>query len=189
MKFVIFGPPGSGKGTMAAMIERDYGLKHITMSNLLQKARETDGELREIMDSGELVPDEIVKNIIAATIESADDFILDGFPRTLSQAIFLDQLLKGDIDAFIDLQVSDETIKERLSKRRRSDDTPAVIENRLAVYREKTMPAWTYMKSRFPHVKIKSDGSGDDSIAACYAMICEALENGLEYELSPYKLT
>ncbi len=142
MKLVFLGPPGAGKGTQAEIISKKLNLKKISTGDILRYEMEKGTELGKIaksyMEKGELVPDEIMIKIIENNIKNLNGFVLDGFPRTLNQAIELEKITK--IDKVIYLNVSDEEIKRRLLSRGRLDDKPEVIENRIKIYREQTQP-------------------------------------------------
>ena len=127
MRVLMFGPPGAGKGTQAALLVKRYSLKHISTGNILReviKAKTETGSIaRAYMDEGKLVPDDIIKKLAEKAIADAgfDRFILDGYPRTIEQAHWLGGFLeKNDIilDAIVSLKVPDEVIVQRLSRRR-----------------------------------------------------------------------
>ena len=128
MRIILLGPPGSGKGTQAKLLSKRYGIPHIAMGDILREevARKTPlGEKVNVyMSKGELVPDEIVIEVLKKRLQEADctnGFILDGFPRTLNQAKALDNMLSElnlKIDAVIYIEVPDEEIMKRLSLRR-----------------------------------------------------------------------
>jgi adenylate kinase len=164
MRLILLGPPGAGKGTQAQRLVAKYGLVQLSTGEMLRaavKARTPVGlQAREIMARGELVPDDIVVRIITQRIAEPDaskGFILDGFPRTVPQAVALDRMLaeRGlSLDAVIDLRV-DETamlkrIKNRIAEAKaqglplRKDDDPEVLPRRLAAYRNETAPLTSY---------------------------------------------
>lgn len=154
MRLILFGPPGAGKGTQAEAIADEFSLVHIATGDIFRAnvGNETELGLRakEYMDRGDLVPDEIVIEMVDDRIsqdDAADGFLLDGYPRTIPQAEALDKALAREghgIDGVIRLRVDDEELISRLLQRAeeqgRTDDTREVIENRLAVYRDETEP-------------------------------------------------
>ena len=159
---VFFGPPGSGKGTQASRLAVSLGIPQISTGDLLRAHVKGGTELgaiaKPIMESGALVPDELVTRMLKQRLEEPDakgGALFDGYPRTLAQADSLDMLLKAmgrKVDAVLFIDVPDEPIVERLVKRAvlegRADDTPDTIRERLRVYREKTAPlAGRYEKS------------------------------------------
>lgn len=161
MKLIFLGPPGAGKGTQAARIEAAYDIPQLSTGDMLRAAvaagTEIGKQAKDIMARGDLVPDDVVVGIISERIEAADcanGFILDGFPRNLSQARALDGVLveKGiDLDAVIELAVDPEILIARILKRAqesaqdsaqgpRDDDTEEALHHRLRVYEEQTAP-------------------------------------------------
>lgn len=160
---ILFGPPGSGKGTQAEKLVEKYGLLHISTGDLLRSEikNETDlgMEAKKFMDRGELVPDAVVVGMIRERMKKHNDVagvIFDGFPRTVAQAQALDQLLdemKAPILHVLFLQVGDEELAKRLKKRaeisgRIDDQKPEVIQNRIQVYKDKTEPVAAYYKEQ-----------------------------------------
>ena len=153
MRLILFGPPGAGKGTQADFIREKYEVEHISTGDVLREAMKNETEVglyaKSFMDKGELVPDEVVTEIIRQKISAigGGGFMLDGFPRTLEQARSLDGILADTgigIDAVIFLEVPDEEVVQRITKRQktegRRDDTEGVIRNRLRVYKDQTSP-------------------------------------------------
>ncbi|MBU1356187.1 MAG: adenylate kinase [Candidatus Edwardsbacteria bacterium] len=128
MRIILFGAPGSGKGTQAAFISRDYGIPHISTGEMLREAARNGTEVglkaRSFMDRGALVPDEVMIEVVAQRLEKDDankGFLLDGFPRTVEQAEKLDDILKlrgTSIDAVLWLEVDDRELVKRLTSRR-----------------------------------------------------------------------
>ena len=151
---LLLGVQGSGKGTQAKRIASDYGLAHVATGDMLRAAMSADTPLgrrvRPIYDAGELVPDDLMIDLIRERLQAPDTesgFILDGFPRTMPQADALDAML-SEIDrplsVVFELQVPDEIAIERLHKRAveegRPDDTPDAIAKRIELYHRETKP-------------------------------------------------
>ena len=172
LNIVLFGPPGSGKGTQASKIIEKYNLVHISTGDLLRQEVEDQTELgrkaKAIMDSGELVSDEIVIGMIKNKLEEHRDgsgFIFDGFPRTVEQARELRKALT-DLDdrvtVMISLTVPREELVKRLVKRGketgRTDDNPETINNRIDVYNRQTIPVAYYYDKMHKHSPV--DGVG-----------------------------
>ncbi|MFZ1321146.1 MAG: adenylate kinase [Ignavibacteria bacterium] len=167
-QLIIFGPPGVGKGTQAASVAEKLNLAHISTGEILRNAVSEETELgikaKEIMDKGNLVPDEIMNGIVRETLEKVegDGFILDGFPRTLNQAVALTEIfekLKFYDVKVITLTADDDEITERLLKRGRSDDTRDTILNRLKVYYNSTSPVKEYYEKQ--GINMDVNGVGD----------------------------
>lgn len=162
LNIVLFGPPGSGKGTQAEKIISNYNLKHLSTGDLLRAeiAGKTDLGIKAkvIMDKGALVPDKIVIGMIDNRINSEKSpkgFIFDGFPRTVSQAESLDKMLSGrktSITLMISLDVKRQELISRLLKRGkeqgRSDDNLETIENRIKVYENQTKPVMNFYEKQ-----------------------------------------
>jgi len=172
MRIVLLGPPGSGKGTQAALLKERIGVPHISTGELLRAAVAEGTELgrkaRAAMDAGQLVSDELMLGLIEEKLgqpEVEPGFILDGYPRNLAQAHALDQLLTRlgqPLDRAVELVVDEEQIIERLASRaaeeNRSDDSEDVVRNRLEVYRQQTAPVSHYYDERGLLVQV--DGAG-----------------------------
>ena len=151
---LLLGVQGSGKGTQAKRIASDYGLAHIATGEMLRNAIANGSELgrrvQPILERGELVPDDLMIELIRERLESEDaenGFVLDGFPRTMTQAEALDSMLTAigrPLSIVFELQVPDEVAVARLYKRAeeegRADDTPEAIEKRLELYHSETAP-------------------------------------------------
>lgn len=174
---ILFGPPGSGKGTQSERIIAKYGLKHLSTGDLLRSeiAKQTPlgMEAQKLMSKGQLVPDEVVVGMISSCLNNnptAKGFIFDGFPRTASQAEALDKLMdlkKESVNVLIALDVSEEEITQRMIKRaatseRPDDKDPAVIAKRIKVYRNETEPVADYYNKFDKVVKIPGEGTIDE---------------------------
>jgi adenylate kinase len=157
-RLIFLGAPGAGKGTQAKMLADSQGIPHISTGDILRSAVKNQTPLgvkaKEFMDAGELVPDSLVIDLIRERLKEGDaqkGWILDGFPRNVPQAGFLDELLQEidqAVDSAVNLDVPDEVVVDRLVKRGeqegRSDDNEATIRRRLEVYREQTAPLIAY---------------------------------------------
>ncbi|MBY6242436.1 adenylate kinase [Methylosinus sp. Sm6] len=164
MRLVLLGPPGAGKGTQSARLVAKYAIPQLSTGDMLRAAVEARTPIglqaKEIMDSGALVPDEVVVGIIGQRIREKDaarGFILDGFPRTVAQARALDDLLQSEgqrLDAVIELSVDENALLARMQKRVaetianggsvRADDNPQAFKTRLDAYRCQTAPVSHY---------------------------------------------
>jgi adenylate kinase len=178
---ILFGPPGSGKGTQSEKLIAKYGLKHLSTGDLLRSeiANQTalGIEAKKLMDKGQLVPDEVVIGMISSALDAnpeAKGFLFDGFPRTPAQAEALDKLLdlkKTSIAVMLALNVSEEELVKRLMKRGetsgRSDDTNEnVIRARITEYRNKTEVVAEYYRTFDKVVAVKGEGTVDEIFSA-----------------------
>src|SRR5919204_1223871 len=161
MNLIIFGAPGAGKGTQSAFLTEAYHIPQISTGDILRAQRRAGTPLADqvkgYMDRGELVPDDLMIEIVKHRLEQPDakrGFILDGFPRTVAQAQALDKMLdqlQRRIDAVIYLRVSRQALMDRLSHRasvERTDDTPEVIANRIDVFLKYTAPLIDYYQAQ-----------------------------------------
>jgi adenylate kinase len=184
---ILFGPPGSGKGTQSEKLIAKYGLKHLSTGDLLRSeiaAKTSLGmEAKSIMDKGQLVPDAVVIGMISSALEAnpgAKGFLFDGFPRTVAQAEALDKLLGlhgTGISEFISLIVTEEELVKRLLNRGltsgRSDDTNEdVIRARITEYRSKTSIVAEYYKQFDKYVEVQGVGSVDE----IFASLCKEID-------------
>ncbi|MCD4746895.1 MAG: adenylate kinase [Bacteroidales bacterium] len=173
---IIFGPPGSGKGTQSIKIAEKYDLVHISTGDIFRKEirGKTDIGLKvqSIIEKGELVPDDLLIEILESAMNkhiNAKGFVFDGFPRTIRQADDLDQLMKkmnNDVTLVLALEVNDDEIISRLLKRAeiegRKDDTREVIENRINIYNNQTKPLIDFYKKQDKFQAVYGVGSIDD---------------------------
>lgn len=159
--YILFGPPGAGKGTHAGAIAEKYNLKHISTGDLLRAEIKAGTELglkaKSLIDAGCLVPDEVVEGMIENafnTIKGVDGFLLDGFPRTIAQAESLDKILaaRGEsLKAVISIMIPDELVYERIKHRasiegRADDASDEIIANRIRTYHSQTEPLIDFYK-------------------------------------------
>ena len=171
--YVLFGPPGAGKGTQAAALVERYNLHHISTGNLLRKEIASGTELglkaKSLIEAGSLVPDEVVEGMIESefrTVKGVKGFLLDGFPRTIAQAEALDKILGRngeEVTAVVSIMIPDEMVITRISGRAavegRADDADVeVIKNRIATYHSQTEPEIAYYKKAGKYHEI--DGVG-----------------------------
>lgn len=177
LNLVLFGAPGSGKGTQSAKIIDEYGLHHISTGDVLRDhiARRTPYGItaNEYISKGELIPDNLMMQILEEELDkhlqSGTGVVFDGFPRTLAQAEALEKLLatKGtDLHAVVGLEVPEKDLTERLLKRGidsgRSDDNAETIANRLKVYHTQTEPLRKYYQDRDKFIGVNGKGVVDD---------------------------
>jgi adenylate kinase len=177
LNLVLFGPPGAGKGTQAEFLIESFGLIHLSTGDLLRSEIAAGTELglaaKAFMDKGELVTDEVVIGMIKSKLEAnqeAKGFIFDGFPRTVDQAKALDKLLNENgtpVSGMLSLEVEKQELINRLLSRgkisgRADDQDQTIIENRINVYNEKTLPLIEYYKSQGKHFGINGMGTIED---------------------------
>ncbi|SMD35201.1 adenylate kinase [Reichenbachiella faecimaris] len=174
LNIVLFGPPGAGKGTQSEKIIDQYNLVHLSTGDLFRKHLGEGTELGKLaqkyMDEGNLVPDEVVigmvKDKIATTIDP-QGFIFDGFPRTVAQAVALEDMLNDfdtSISGMIALDVPDEELKTRLLERgktsgRSDDQDESKIDNRIQVYKNETLPVAEFYENQGKYNKIHGVGA------------------------------
>jgi adenylate kinase len=184
MRIVFLGPPGAGKGTQSKQVAEELGIAHLSTGELLRDActYRTDLGLlvADYLDAGELVPDDVVMDIVAdrtAQPYCAKGCVFDGFPRTLAQAVALDKLLaeRGTpIDLVIEFVIDQEILLERLMARGRRDDNMVTIRQRLKSYQEDTKPLVTYYSDRGVLRSINAAGSPSQVHAELQAAIKSA---------------
>ena len=177
MKIVFFGPPGSGKGTQAKLLSNELNILHLSTGDILRdKLSHGDSlsiKLKKIMSSGNLVSDEILNQIIANKLmsdECSNGYILDGYPRTISQSEFLLSFSKNnnlDLDIFINFKIDFKLVEDRIILRskeeRRSDDNIDVIKTRLDKYIEETYPVSQFFSKNFSQNFFTIDASQEVS--------------------------
>ena len=160
--FILFGPPGSGKGTQSVRIAEKFNLVHISTGDIFRREIKNQTALgkkvQSIIERGELVPDELLVDILRSAMQQAGKpagFVFDGFPRTIRQAEDLDKLLRESgekVNLVLALDVDEEEIVKRLLKRAqeegRKDDTEEVIRNRMKVYHAQTQPLMDFYRNR-----------------------------------------
>ncbi len=169
-RLIFLGPPGAGKGTQAEKICKRRNLLHLSTGDLLRgevaKGTSLGKEASDLMNKGELVSDQIVLSIVEKNLSlGSQGWLLDGFPRNVSQAESLENLLKKvcqPIDLVILLEIDDEILVERLIARGRADDNEEVIRHRLLVYREKTSPLINYYSKLGILTSVQASGNIED---------------------------
>ncbi|MBS1626801.1 MAG: adenylate kinase [Bacteroidetes bacterium] len=187
---ILFGPPGSGKGTQSKLLIEKYGLVHLSTGDLLRSeiaAQTALGlEAKALMDKGQLVPDEVVVGMISSVLDAkpnAKGFLFDGFPRTETQSEALDNLLKlkkSEIGVVLALDVNEEELIKRLINRAltsgRSDDAnPEVQKKRQEVYKRETLPVAAYYNKFNKVVHVKGEGTVEEIFSA----LCSEIEKRL----------
>jgi adenylate kinase len=175
-RLIFLGPPGAGKGTQAYALAQTQRIPHISTGDILRVAVAMQTELGKkaqgYMDQGELVPDPLIIEMVRDRLNNDDakaGWILDGFPRTVAQAVFLDELLhdlQQTCDSVVNFDVPDEILVSRLLGRGRKDDTEEVIRTRLAVYRQQTAPLIDFYRQRDKLVVVDGDQPIEEVTAA-----------------------
>ncbi|SRR5574344_1398211 len=175
--YVLFGPPGAGKGTQATAMVEKYNLHHISTGALLRKEIASGSPLgmkaKELIENGCLVPDEVVEGMIESefrTVKGVDGFLLDGFPRTLAQAEALDRLLAKtgeSVTATVSIMIPDEMIMERIKGRalkegRADDASEDIINNRISTYHKQTEPLIEYYRNAGKYHEVDGTGNIDE---------------------------
>lgn len=189
---ILFGPPGSGKGTQSARLVEKYGLIHLSTGDLLRSEinRQTQlgMEAKAIMDRGELVPDTVVVGMIASAVDAnpgVGGFLFDGFPRTVAQSEALDHLLKEkgtSIGVVLALEVSEEELVKRLLKRgltsgRSDDNSEEVVRARIVEYHKKTSVVAGYYRQFNKVVDVKGEGTVEE----IFSLLCSEIDKRLSY--------
>ena len=188
MILIFFGPPGAGKGTQAKFISENFNIPHLSTGDILRdqlnQTSELSIKLKNIIDSGQLVSDEILNQIISNRITQTDckkGFIFDGYPRTLNQAIFIDDFfLKKhlNIDYIFEIKIKEDSIIKRISSRsileNRGDDTLETIKTRIEKYYQETKPVLQHYYDN--QRKIFRSINGDREIADINSLILNLLK-------------
>lgn len=186
LNLILFGPPGSGKGTQSVRIAEKYGLVHISTGDIFRREIKNQSVLglkvQSIIEKGELVPDELLVDILRSALHQAGHtagFVFDGFPRTLRQASDLDALLGETaevVSLVLALEVDEEEVVKRLLKRAqlegRKDDTEEVIRNRMQVYHQQTSPLMEYYRKQGKFSAVQGVGS----IEEIFASLCREID-------------
>ena len=190
INIILFGPPGAGKGTQSAKIIEKYSLLHIATGDLFRKHLKEGTPLgnlaKEYMNKGNLVPDQLVIDMVDDKIQSTENasgIIFDGFPRTIPQAQALDKLLNSKsapIKVLIELVVTEDELRKRLAERamkenRPDDAKPEVIENRIAVYKGETAAVADYYKKLGKYASVVGVGQ----IENIFSNICREIDMSL----------
>ena len=172
--YILFGPPGAGKGTHASAIAEKYNLKHLSTGELLRAEIAAGTELgkqaNSLIEAGELVPDSVVEGMIEAafdTIKGFDGFLLDGFPRNIPQAEDLDKILskRGEqVTAVVSIMIPDELIRKRIAHRaaiegRADDASDETINNRIKTYHTQTEPLIDFYKKQGKYGEVTTDAA------------------------------
>ncbi|MFM7559412.1 adenylate kinase [Cylindrospermopsis raciborskii] len=175
-RLIFLGPPGAGKGTQAKVLADFLQVPHISTGDILRQAITDQTALgvkaQEYMDKGDLVPDQLVQDMVEERLQKSDaqkGWILDGFPRTVSQAVFLGSLLdriQGDSERVVNLDAPDEIVVSRLLGRGRKDDSEDVIRHRLNVYRRDTAPLIQYYGDRQKLLTVNGNQSQEEVTSA-----------------------
>lgn len=189
LNIVLFGPPGSGKGTQAVKLKEKYGLAHISTGDIFRAVITTPSalgtELRSYMDHGQLVPDELTFRVLADYIDGkalmkSKGIIFDGFPRTIPQAAALDEFFRernADINIVLSLLVQEEEVVQRLllrgqSSGRTDDNSEVVIRKRMQVYRDQTLPLAAYYSQQHKFIELKGEGSVEE----VFELLCREVD-------------
>lgn len=173
MRMVLLGPPGAGKGTQAEKLAEKFGIPQISTGDLfrsnISKGTPLGVEAKKYLDAGDLVPAELTNALVDDRLDADDTaagFILDGFPRSVEQAVALKEMLAKrnlKLDAVLEFRVSESELLTRLKSRGRADDTEEVILNRMKVYRDETAPLLDYYRDEL--VSVDAVGSLDEVFA------------------------
>ena len=195
LNIVLFGPPGSGKGTQSENVIKKYNLVHLSTGDILRsevgKKTELGLKAKAVMERGELVSDEIVIGMIANKLDAnkeAKGFIFDGFPRTVAQAKALDKLLSSkslQVNMMLGLEVEKDELIKRLMKRGeesgRADDNLETIENRINVYNSQTTPVMNYYNGQGKYFSVNGIGNIVEISQSIFSIVDGYLKNQEEF--------
>jgi|FLOH01.1.fsa_nt_gi adenylate kinase len=196
LNIIIFGPPGSGKGTQSVKIAEKFNLVHISTGFIIRNEIKSGSELgkllKSIVDKGNFVPFKLIIKILDSILiktKNANGYIFDGFPRTIEQAHYLDNILNkdnGSISLVLCLKVEDEILINRLLKRAtiegRKDDNEAVIKNRLQIYKSETYPLISWYKKQGKYNEIP----GNKSINEIFEQVCKLINSKINDSIDHY---
>ena len=184
--YILFGPPGAGKGTQASAMVQKYNLCHLSTGELLRSEIAAGTPLglqaKALIEAGALVPDEVVEGMIEARFQAAegvDGFLLDGFPRTIAQAEALDRMLANSgeaVTAVVSIMIPDQLIYDRIAHRaaiegRADDARPEVVGNRIRTYHDKTEPLVDFYKKAARYNEIDGVGAIDEVRERIFALM------------------
>ncbi len=183
LNLVLLGAPGAGKGTQAERLVQKYRIVHVSTGNIFREEISKQSglglEVKNYLDSGKLVPDELTVAVLTQRISQPDcgkGFLLDGFPRTVAQAKALGKYLSSaqqKLNAVIYLELSQEQAVARLSKRGRADDNPETITNRFMVFKEQTEPLIAYYKEE----NLLQTVNGDKDVDSVFESVCQTVDS------------
>ena len=168
--YIFLGSPGGGKGTLAIKLAEEKGYKHISTGEMFRKAIKDETklglEVKEIIAQGNYVPNEVTNALVKETIESKEvkdsGFILDGYPRTINQAEFL-KANGIKLDGAVLLEATDEVVFDRLINRKRADDDPTIIKQRIEVYNKQTKPLIDFYEKEGLLIRVDAQGNIDEN--------------------------
>lgn len=187
LNLILFGPPGSGKGTQAAKLVEKYNLVHISTGDLFRREKKTNSpiwqEVQSFIDKGELAPDSITFRLLKAEMDKTPDaagYILDGFPRNVNQAASLDVFFAKEntaVSLLVELIVADEEVVTRITSRgkiegRKDDQNPEIVQNRINIYKNQTSP----VANHYDTVKKTKRIDGIGTIEEIFERICGVLD-------------
>ena len=187
LNLILFGPPGSGKGTQAAKLVEKYNLVHISTGDLFRREKKTNSpiwqEVQSFIDKGELAPDSITFRLLKAEMDKTPDavgYILDGFPRNVNQAASLDVFFAEEgtaVSLLVELIVADKEVVTRITSRgkiegRKDDQSPEIVQNRINIYKSQTSP----VANHYDKVNKTKRIDGIGTIEEIFERICGVLD-------------